>query len=140
MRDYQGVEGMAVEEKLKSKLYKIELVLIKALPFVLAMLYLLTTILDYYQINSTIVNYIAFGLLYLFLYVSSYAFRFCEYHRIPIHYIVLVNIISIYDVYVGIPISTYRLMQLYVIITYVFIFLTVYMYVKDNKRVTSKNN
>lgn len=40
---------MAVEEKLKSNLYKIELIIIKALPFLLAVLYLITTI---YHINN----------------------------------------------------------------------------------------
>lgn len=67
---------MAVEEKLKSSLYKIEIVIIKALPFLLAVLYLITTILDYFGINSTIINYIAMVGLYIFLYITSYVFKF----------------------------------------------------------------
>ena len=128
---------MAVEEKLKSNSYKIELVIIKALPFLLAVLYLITTILDYFNINSTIVNYIAMFCLYLFLYITSYVFKFCEYHRMPLHYIVLINILSIYDVYIGIPLDNFRLFQMYGIITCIFVFLTVYFYVKSNKKFSS---
>lgn len=131
---------MAVEEKLKSSLYKIELVIIKALPFLLAVLYLITTILDYFGINSTIVNYIAMFCLYLFLYITSYVFKFCVYHRMPLHYIVLINVLSIYDVYIGIPLDNFRLFQMYAIITCIFIFLTVYFYVKSNKKFSSRSH
>lgn len=129
-----------MEGNLRSKLYKAEIALIKALPFLLAVLYLIATILDYYMISSTIINYIALGILYVFIYISSYVFKFWEYHRMPIHYIVLINILSVYDVYIGIPLDTFRLMQMYAIVTCLFIFLTVYLYVKNHKKPTSKDN
>jgi hypothetical protein len=52
-----------MEGNLRSKLYKAEITLIKALPFLLAVLYLIATVLDYYMISSTIINYIALGIL-----------------------------------------------------------------------------
>lgn len=58
----------------------------------------------------------------------------------PIHYIVLINILSVYDAYIGIPLDTFRLMQMYAIVTCLFIFLTVYLYVKNHKKPTSKDN
>lgn len=127
-------------EKLKSKLYKTELITLKVLPFILAVLALLSTILDYFMINSTILNYLMMFFIYIFLYISSYVFKFCEYHRMPIHYVVFVNILSVYDAYIGIPLSTYRLMQGYIIITCLFIFLTMYLYVKNFKKSTGRNN
>lgn len=129
-----------MEGNLRSKLYKAEITLIKALPFLLAVLYLIATVLDYYMISSTIINYIALGILYVFIYISSYVFKFCGYHRMPIHYIVLINILSVYDVYIGIPLDTFRLMQMYAIVTCLFVFLTVYLYVKNHKKPTSKDN
>ena len=129
-----------MEGNLRSKLYKAEIALIKALPFLLAVLYLIATVLDYYMISSTIINYIALGILYVFIYISSYVFKFLEYHRMPIHYIVLINILSVYDVYIGIPLDTFRLMQMYAIVTCLFVFLTVYLYVKNHKKPTSKDN
>lgn len=129
-----------MEGNLRNKLYKAEIALIKALPFLLAVLYLIATVLDYYMISSTIINYIALGILYVFIYISSYVFKFREYHRMPIHYIVLINILSVYDVYIGIPLDTFRLMQMYAIVTCLFIFLTVYLYIKNHKKPTSKDN
>lgn len=129
-----------MEGNLRSKLYKAEIALIKALPFLLAVLYLIATVLDYYMISSTIINYIALGILYVFIYISSYVFKFYEYHRMPIHYIVLINILSVYDAYIGIPLDTFRLIQMYAIVTCLFIFLTVYLYVKNHKKPTSKDN
>lgn len=131
---------MAVAENSKNKMYKVEVFLLKILPFILAGICLVTTLLDYYKINSTIINYLALGCIYLFLYTSSYVFKFCAYHRMPIHYIVGINLLSIYDVYIGIPINEYRLIQMYAIITCIFLFITVYLYVKSNKRTTIKNS
>ena len=80
---------MAAEGNLKSSLYKLEIIIIKVLPFIIAALYILSTILDYIDICSTLVNYIVYLMFFLFLYISSYVFKFCEYHRMPIHYALL---------------------------------------------------
>lgn len=140
MLAYLKVEDMAVAENLKNKVYKLEIVLLKVLPFILASTYLCTTVLDYFMVDSTILNYLALAVIYAFVYTSSYVFKFCTYHRMPIHYILLINLLSVYDVYIGIPINEYRLIQMYAIITCIFLFITVYLYVKNNKRTTIKNS
>ena len=140
MLAYLKVEDMAVVGNLKNKVYKLEVVLLKVLPFILASIYLCTTVLDYFMLDSTLLDYLALIVIYGFIYTSSYVFKFCAYHRMPIHYIVLINILSVYDVYVGIPINEYRLIQMYAIITCIFLFITVYLYVKSNKRTTIKNS
>jgi hypothetical protein len=137
---YLKVEDMAVAENLKNKVYKLEVVLLKVLPFILTSIYLCTTVLDYFMLDSTLLDYLALVVIYAFVYTSSYVFKFCTYHRMPIHYIVLINILSVYDVYVGIPINEYKLIQMYAIITCVFLFITVYLYVKSNKRTITKNS
>lgn len=132
---------MAAEENLKNKkyiLFKSEMLVLKVLPMVLAFLALLSTIFDRYEINSVILNYIMFFTVYLFLYLSSYVFKFCEYHRMFLHYIVLTNIISIYDVYVGIPLDYYWMFRVYLIITGIFAFIILYMYVKSHKKSITK--
>lgn len=131
---------MEKEEKLKSRLYKIELIILKVLPFVLAVLALFSTLLDYFTIDSVIINYLMMITIYVFLYVSFYVFRFCEYHRMPIHYVVTVNLLSIYDVYIGMPIDTFKLLQLYIIVTCLFILITIYLYVKSHKRPSTKDS
>ena len=77
---------MAVEESLRSKtLYKIEIGLLKIIPMILAGIYLSNTILSYFlNIDLIVLSYIGgISLLPLiFLYLSSYVFRFCIYHRV----------------------------------------------------------
>ena len=124
---------MATEGNLKSSLYKLEIIIIKVLPFIIATLYILSTILDYIDICSTLVNYLVYLMFFLFLYVSSYVFKFCEYHRMPIHYALGINLINVYDVYVGIPVDNYSMFGIYSIFTGIAIFITVYLYVKGRK-------
>lgn len=132
-----------MEENLKNKkyiLFKSEMLVLKVLPMVLAFLALLSTIFDRYEVNSVILNYIMFFTVYLFLYLSSYVFKFCEYHRMFLHYIILTNIISIYDVYIGIPLNYYLMFRLYLIITGIFAFIILYMYVKSHKKSTTESD
>ena len=121
---------MAVVESLRSKnLYKVELYLIKVIPILLAGLCFLNTVLPYFGIDTWIFSYIG-GVSFLtlfFLYISSYVFRFCEYHRMCLHYVTVVTIINIYDYYTGIPISDFTLLVLYSIVAGIFLFLILYL-------------
>lgn len=80
-------------------LYKIEIWLLKFLPFVLALLYFITTILHTIGCFTPILGLIADISLIplLFLYISSYVFKFCEWHRVPLHYIATTEIFNLID-------------------------------------------
>lgn len=131
---------MAVEANLKTNLYKLELIILKTLPFLLGLLGFISTIFDYIEINSVIVNYIMIFSLYGFIIASSYVFKFCLYHRLPIYYLILINILSIIDIYIGIPLSTFYLFQFYLLLSGIFLILIIYTYVKSNKKPPSKDN
>ena len=95
---------MAAEESSQSlsrALYKIELFLIKTIPYLLAIFYLLNTTLSYFYIDIPLISYIAGVSLLplLFLYISSFVFRFCIYHRLPLYYIFINWIITVLDYY-----------------------------------------
>lgn len=97
---------MAAEANLRSNalqksLYKIELYIIKVIPYVLALFYLLNTILSYFYIDIPLISYIAgISLLpLLFLYITSFVFNFCTYHRLPIYYIFVNWLIVVLDYY-----------------------------------------
>ena len=95
---------MVAEESslsLSRALYKIELYIIKVIPYLLAFFYLLNTTLSYFYINVPLISYIAgISLLpLLFLYISSFVFRFCIYHRLPLYYIFINWIITVLDYY-----------------------------------------
>ena len=132
---------MAVEESLRSKtLYKIEIGLLKIIPIVLAGIYLSNTILSYFlDIDLIILSYIGgISLLPLiFLYLSSYVFRFCIYHRVFLHYISINELILILDTHIGLPISDLEYFCLQMSIFGISLFLFLYLYVKSNKGPTN---
>lgn len=118
------------EERLRSKsLYKIELYSAKIVPMIIAAICLANTILSYFYIDLDIFSYIG-GVSIIVLirfYISSYVYRFCEYHRMFLHYIVVCNVINIYDAYIGIPISNRALLVLHVCIATIFLFVILYL-------------
>lgn len=125
---------MDAEARLKSKhLYKIELWVIKYIPMVLALVCFINTTLSYFDIDLTIFSYIGgISILpLLFLYLSSFVFKFCIYHRLPLHYVAINMVINMMDDYIGIPLSDRALMCLYMIITAIFIFTLVYEHHKE---------
>lgn len=130
---------MAVEANLSKPLYKIELYLLKIIPMIMAALHLMSTILFYFGIDLEILSYLG-GVSFLtlgFLYLSSYVFKFCEYHRMFLHYIVVTNLISIYDTYIGIPISDGTLFIYNMSIAGIFLFLILYL--KKHEQFLKKN-
>lgn len=134
---------MAVEANLRSKvLYKMQLILLKVIPMVMAFICLLNTVLSYYNIGLEILSYIGSCSIFMlvYLYLSSYVFKFCEYHRMFLHYIVVNTSINIYDTYIGVPLSDRDLLTTYLSITGIFLFIILYLYVKNYKKLTTKDS
>lgn len=110
-------------------LYKLELVLLKIIPMLLALCYFSNTILSLFGYKYTIFSIIS-GMSVLpmiFLYLSSYAFRFCEYHRIFLHYVVINECIVWYDYHYGIPYNDRTLLVIHIGIACVCLFLILYL-------------
>lgn len=129
---------MEAEEKskrLNKQLHIIELKLIKILPPLLAFIYFCNTLLSIFKIDIVVLSYIGgFSLIPLiFMYVTSYAFKFCEYHRMFLHYIVVNNIISLYDYYYLIPLNVLWFTALHVSIFCIFLFVILYLYLKSRR-------
>ena len=95
------------ERKLNKTLYKVFLLILKIIPFLLAINETVFTILHYFDIECYSLNFIGgFSVLFMIqLYIMSYIFQYCEWHRVPLHYVTIVNILALYDTYIGIPIS-----------------------------------
>lgn len=125
-----------MEELDRRRLYRVEVWVIKVIPMLLALTSLLNTVLSYFGIDAVILSYIGGVsiLPLLFLYLSSYVFRFCTYHRLFLHYVLLNWILNIVDYYWGIPVSDKNLFLLYMIITGVFLFLILYYHQKSLKK------
>ena len=108
--------------------YKLFLLVIKVIPMLIAFIFFLNTFLSYFSIEIKAFNYITcIGFLPLIiLYAQSYLLHFCEYHRIFLHYIVIVNCVSLYDEYIGIPVDDFTMFKIYNIITAISLFLVLY--------------
>ena len=130
---------MVAEARLKSKnLYKVELYLLKIMPMVIALAYLVNTVSSYFGVDIPILASIAGMSLIplIFMYISSYVFKFCEYHRMFLHYIAVNDIINIYDWYIGISVTNRELFVLHMSITGISLFIILYLYVKSHKKLT----
>ena len=134
---------MAVEENLKSKIfYKTQLCLLKVIPMVMAFIFWINTVLSYFNIDLEVFSYIGSCsiITMVYLYISSYVFRFCEYHRMFLHYVCIIWLINIYDYYIGIPVDDISMLMIYQIITGICLFTILYLYAKNHKRFTGKDN
>lgn len=125
-------KNMEKEGNLKRSkyLYKVELGLLKVIPMLLAFVSLGNSILFYFNIDWTIFSYIGGTSLLplLFLYISSYVFHFCSYHRMFLHYILITDCINIYDYHIGISINNLEYLCLQMIIAGISLFIILYLY------------
>lgn len=131
-----------MSKALNKYLYKIELYVLKIIPMLLALCSFLNTTLFYFGINLPILTYIG-GISFLtlgFLYLSSYVFKFCNYHRMFLHYILVVNIISYIDMEFGIEVLNFSLFILYMTIAFIAMCLILISFINEryNKKVSSK--
>lgn len=116
-------------------MYKFELACVKYIPILIAFVVLLNAILSYFNIYIVELNYIA-GTSFLTLipmYISSYTYKFCEYHRMFIHYILAHKSLVTIDMYIGIPLSDFNLLVVYLIIAGVFAIAILYLHQKCKK-------
>lgn len=120
----------AVEENLNKHLYRAVLYLTKTIPVIISGIYLVNTVLSYMYIDIAALSYIVQFLFVLYMYITSFAFKFCKWHRMFIHYILVILILNIIDYHIGIPVSDKGLFLLYIILTSSFLFTIIYYKVK----------
>lgn len=122
-------------------LYKVEILVLKILPMLLSLLYLIGTILNCFNIDVSLISYLSGVSLIplLFMYLSSYVFRFCEYHRMFLHYIAFNMIINCIDWYICIPLNNKEFLTLFLIISCIFLFVILYLYLKSRSNEESSN-
>lgn len=123
----------AEERRIDKRWYKVTLGLLKVIPMLLAICDVLNTLFCLLGFDITIFSYIG-GISFLtltFLYLVSYVFGFCIYHRMFLHYILVNNIISTLEFTVGLPVSFLTLCCIFSINFCVFLFLILYFRKKE---------
>lgn len=123
---------MDVEESLSKVLYKAVIVAIKVIPILIAILFLIRSILSCIDIDVTWLSYVCGMSLIpiLFMYLVSYAFKFCSYHRMFLHYIVVNDALNYIDYYIGIPLQYNDLLKMHIIIAGIFMLIIIYQHQK----------
>ena len=118
-----------MEEKLNKKMVKNFVLATKVLPIIIAAIYFLNSTISFFYGNDIPLNYLGGVSLLpvLYLYLASYTFKLCEYYRMYLHYIVVINIINIYDYYIGIPIDDISMYLLCVLLTTITMFIVIYL-------------
>ena len=124
---------MDVEEKsINKEYYKLVLKYLKVIPMLIALCDVLNTISCFMGFDIEIFSFIG-GISFLtlaFLYLVSYVFRFCIYHRMFLHYILINNIIGTLEYTVGIPVSMITLITAWSAITGIFLFIILFYHRK----------
>ena len=120
-----------MEAKLRNSLYKIELHWIKIIPIVLCALSFTDTILSYFEIEGSIISYLNALLVWLFLYLSSFVFQFCRWHRIFLYYLLVEGCINCYDYEIGIPLGLKDMIVVQLALIMIFVSIGLYFHQHD---------
>jgi hypothetical protein len=115
-------------------MYKIELVLLKILPVLMVICAICNSMLSYLNVDVVWISYIGgISLIPLiFIYISFYTFKFCSYHRMFLHYLLITDIINIYDYHIGFPLDDLEYLCLHMIITAISLMIVLYLYLNRN--------
>lgn len=134
---------MDVEEKLRSKLlYKIFLIALKYIPVLIAVSYITNTLLCWFNIDLPVLSNIS-GMSLLtwsFMYIATYVFKFCNYHRLLLYFILMDDGINIYDYYFTIPLEDHIMLELHTSLIGILIIVLLMNHVKNHKKSTSKDS
>lgn len=96
------------EESINKLLYKITLKYLRELPLTLALCYMANSTLAFFGYHFVIFSLLG-GTSFLmlgFLFLTSYAFKFCKYHRVFLYFILFQDILTYADMWLDLD---YRL-------------------------------
>lgn len=134
---------MVVEERLKSKLlYKVFLIALKYIPILVTLSYIANTVLCWFDIDVPVLSNIpGMSLLtWLFMYIATYVFKFCNYHRLLLYFILVDDSINIYDYYFTIPLEDHVMLELHTSLIGILVIVLLINHVKSNKKSISKDS
>ncbi len=119
---------MTKVERLNKTLTGMLMSVLRVIPMVLALCEMVNSILGFLNIEAPALAFIG-GTSFiplLFIYLASWVFKFCTYHRLFLYYVFVINCINVIDYSVTIPVSNYGMLIIIGIITGLFLFLILY--------------
>ena len=129
--------------QLNKDLYKVDLFLLKLLPVIMVVSHIIASYGAIFQVVSGAAIIIQIVSHYLglviapiaFMYISSHVFQFCNYHRMFIHYIAIIELMNVTNWYFKIPITNELYNGIQVTITITFAILALIMYIKKRRQI-----
>lgn len=124
-------------DSLKNKaLHKLTIATLKVLPMIMVAAYLLMLIGFYFDSKYIVIPHLlgTVGAPLAFLYITSYVFRFCAFHRLFIHYYAFIDILNVSDHYLHPYFNEKIVTGLHDGVTLVFIITAIIMYIYKYKR------
>ena len=111
---------------------KLLIIFLKVIPMMLAGLAFTNTLCAYFEIDVYWIHHVGGTsiLTLAFLYLASYVFKFCEYHRMFLHYIVACNAISVIDVYFGLPVGDAEYLMLHLFLAFISMVIVLILFLK----------
>lgn len=128
---------MSIKNNLKSKaLYKLTIATLKVLPMIMVLGYLLMLIGFYFDSKYIVIPHLLGTVIppLIFIYITSYVFKFCAFHRIFIHYYAFINILNTSDHYLHQYVDDNVVTFIHDIGTLIFIITAIIMYIYKYKR------
>ena len=125
------------ERRVNKRWYKVTLELLKVIPMLPAVCDALNTLFWMLDVDTPLFSFVG-GVSFLtliFPYLVSYVFRFCVYHRMFLHYVLVNNIVSIIDFTIGLPVSFIGMCCIFSVNACIFLFLILHFYRKERNRV-----
>jgi len=121
---------------MEAKFHKVFLIILKCTPFIVALAYFICVMLSCFGISTYIIPTLFFlsPVAILFFICSSFAFKFCIWHRLPIYYSIILYIINSIDYYINLPIIDNIMLFIYLMITITFILVGMYLKNRYNKK------
>lgn len=98
----------------------------------LAAMAFVNTVFAYYELPTEWMHYVGGTsvLTLVFLYLASYVFKFCEYHRMFLHYIVACNTINFIDVHYGLPVGDIEYLMLHSFLAFISMVIVLILFLK----------
>ena len=128
----------AAMEKVESyvrRKHKFFLFTIKYLPYLIMIVEVIRTFSCIFGKQEVVLSYIGGTsyLVLLFMLLTSFAFDFCSYHRVPIYYILVNNSLTLYDYYIGIPVSNAGMLDINLVLVGSTVLIMTLLYCKEKK-------
>lgn len=125
-----------VEKQSRNLSHKSFLIILKYIPYLMAVGYAAGTLGDFFGYDLIGLGYICNVSIFswLFMILTSVIFKYCYIHRLPLYYIVVNDLLNITDYYIGIPIDVKSFLVLHLLVIFTFMSLYIYSYVKNIKK------